>query len=107
MVGIHRLRTRRIGHNIAIEVHTKMDGDKSLRHAHDVATEVERRVKERYGPDTHIGIHMEPAERPFAFRNALPGTLHKGRVAAYLFCDIVRGDLGAKTAFIETQHGLS
>ena len=53
------------------------------------------------------GIHMEPAERPFAFRNALPGTLHKGRVAAYLFCDIVRGDLGAKTAFIETQHGLS
>lgn len=60
MVGIHRLRTRRIGHNIAIEVHTKMDGDKSLRHAHDVASVVERRVKERYGADTHIGIHMEP-----------------------------------------------
>ncbi len=60
VVGIHRLRTRRIGHNIAIEVHTKMDGDKSLRHAHDVASVVERRVKERYGADTHIGIHMEP-----------------------------------------------
>lgn len=65
VVGIHRLRTRRIGHNIAIEVHTKMDGDESLRHAHDVATEVERRVKERYGADTHIGIHMEPVgDRP-------------------------------------------
>ena len=42
-----------------------MDGDDSLRHAHDVATEVERRVKERYGADTHIGIHMEPVgDRP-------------------------------------------
>lgn len=62
VVRIHSLRTRRIGNNIAIEVHTEMDGDQSLRLAHNTASEVERRIKERYGADTHIGVHMEPAD---------------------------------------------
>ncbi len=61
VVGVHKLRTRRIGNNIAIEVHTEMDGDLSLREAHGIATEVEHRLRQRYGTGTHIGIHMEPA----------------------------------------------
>lgn len=59
--GLHHLRTRRIGNNIAIEVHLKMDGNMSLTEAHDIATEVEHRLREKYGSATHIGIHMEPA----------------------------------------------
>ena len=59
----HHLRTRRIGNHIAIEVHIRMDGQISLSDAHTVATEVERCLKEEFGPDTHIGIHMEPVKK--------------------------------------------
>ena len=58
----HHLRTRRIGNHIAIEVHLRMDGQTTLEYAHAVATEVEKRLKEEFGPDTHIGIHMEPSK---------------------------------------------
>ena len=56
----HHLRTRRIGNHIAIEVHIRMDGQTTLENAHTVATNVERHLKAEFGPDTHIGIHMEP-----------------------------------------------
>ena len=58
----HHLRTRRIGNHIAIEVHIRMDGQTSLEDAHTVATNVEKRLKEEFGPDTHVGIHMEPVK---------------------------------------------
>lgn len=56
----HHLRTRRIGNNIAIEVHIRMDGNISLNEAHRLTTNVENRLKEEFGEGTHIGIHMEP-----------------------------------------------
>lgn len=59
----HHLRTRRIGNHIAIEVHLRMDGKTSLEDAHTVATNVEKQLKSEFGPDTHIGIHMEPVKR--------------------------------------------
>lgn len=59
--GLHHLRTRRIGNNIAIEVHLKMDGNMTLTEAHEIASEVERQLRKKYGSETHIGIHMEPA----------------------------------------------
>ena len=59
----HHLRTRRIGNHIAIEVHLRMDGQTTLENAHAIATAVEKRLKEEFGPDTHIGIHMEPIKQ--------------------------------------------
>ena len=56
----HHLRTRRIGNHIAIEVHLRMDGQTPLENAHQVATDIEKRLKDEFGADTHIGIHMEP-----------------------------------------------
>ena len=56
----HNLRTRRIGNRVAIEVHIRMDGDVPLTQAHDLATDVERKLKERFGQSTHVSIHMEP-----------------------------------------------
>lgn len=58
----HHLRTRRIGNHIAVEVHLRMDGHTSLEDAHTVATNVEKRLKAEFGPDTHVGIHMEPVK---------------------------------------------
>ena len=56
----HNLRTRRIGNRFAIEAHVRMDGNASLSAAHDRASAIEQRLRERFGPQTHITIHMEP-----------------------------------------------
>ena len=56
----HNLRTRRIGNNVAIEVHIRMNGDLSLRHTHDRATAIEKKLKERFGEASHITLHVEP-----------------------------------------------
>ncbi len=56
----HHLRTRRIGNNIAIELHVRMDGAMSLKDAHDITKEIEAALKSEFGQNTHIGIHMEP-----------------------------------------------
>lgn len=56
----HNLRTRRIGDRIAIEVHVRMDGTLTLSETHDRATAIEQKLKKRFGPQTHVTIHMEP-----------------------------------------------
>lgn len=56
----HDLRTRRIGNHYAIELHILMDGNLSLKSTHDKATEIEKRLKERYGEETHVAVHVEP-----------------------------------------------
>ena len=58
----HDLRTRRIGNHYAIELHILMDGDLSLREAHDKATEVEETLRGHYGEDTHVAVHVEPRD---------------------------------------------
>lgn len=58
----HHLRTRRIGEHYAIEVHIRMDGSLPLIEAHRKATDIERKLKERYGAATHVGIHVEPVK---------------------------------------------
>jgi cation diffusion facilitator family transporter len=60
VVEPHELRTRRIGNHYAIELHVMMNGDMSLREAHDRASEVEDLLRERYGEETHVAVHVEP-----------------------------------------------
>ncbi len=56
----HHLRTRHIGNHIAIEIHIRMDGEMTLNKAHEITKQIEVSLKEEFGKDTHIGIHMEP-----------------------------------------------
>lgn len=58
----HNLRTRRVGNRIVAEVHIRLDGNQSLSEAHEKATEVERRIKARFGQQSHIVVHMEPVK---------------------------------------------
>jgi len=60
VVKPHELCTRRIGNHYAIEMHILMNGDMPLKEAHDKASEIERLLKERYGEETHVAIHVEP-----------------------------------------------
>ena len=58
----HDLRTRRIGNHYAIELHILMDGGISLKEAHDKASEVENALRQRYGEETHVVVHVEPKD---------------------------------------------
>lgn len=60
VVAFHRLRTRRIGSRRAVEVHIKMPGENSLTEAHNIASAIEKRLREEFGANAHVAIHMEP-----------------------------------------------
>lgn len=56
----HQLRTRQIGSYYAIEMHIVMDGNLSLYEVHQVTIDIETELREVFGKQTHIGIHVEP-----------------------------------------------
>ncbi len=58
----HNLRTRRIGNNYAIEIHIRVDGAMPVCDAHDLTKLIETRLRERFGQDTHVNIHVEPVK---------------------------------------------
>lgn len=56
----HNLKTRKIGNIFAIDVHIKLDKDISFVKSHDVATEIEISLREKFGAKTVTNIHTEP-----------------------------------------------
>lgn len=56
----HKLKTRRIGNRIAIEVHIRVDSTMSVKDSHDITVDIENRLKQEYGPDTLVIVHVEP-----------------------------------------------
>ena len=63
----HNLRTRRIGNRIAIEAHIRMDGELPLYLVHERASDIERKLKERFGAETHVTLHTEPTKESETF----------------------------------------
>ena len=61
IISVHKLRTRQVGNTIAIDFHAEMDGSQTLAEAHAKATEAEQALRAKFGPDTIINVHMEPA----------------------------------------------
>lgn len=56
----HNLKTRRIGSNIAIEVHVRVPGDMTVEKSHNLTVNIEQKLKEKYGVGTQVIIHIEP-----------------------------------------------
>ncbi len=56
----HRLRTRKIGSGIAIDIHILVDQKLNIVDAHDIATQVETILLKKYGRDTIVSVHIEP-----------------------------------------------
>lgn len=60
--GFHNLRTRKIGSDIAVDVHVRMDGNLRLVEAHDIASIIEKEIRNKFGQNSIVNIHMEPAK---------------------------------------------
>ena len=58
---VHELKTRRNGMSFIIDAHIAVDPDIPVVEAHDIATNVENALRERYGRETQINIHVEPS----------------------------------------------
>lgn len=56
----HNFRSRYVGKSIAIEVHIKVEKSLSVEVSHNIATAVEVSLRQRFGMDTHVGVHVEP-----------------------------------------------
>lgn len=56
----HNLKTRKIGSNIAIDLHIRLDENMSVKESHEITVKVEKKIREVYGPATHITLHVEP-----------------------------------------------
>ena len=56
----HNLRTRRIGSDIAIEVHIRVDGAMTVHDSHEISREIEHSLRAHFGENTAVAIHIEP-----------------------------------------------
>lgn len=56
----HNLRTRSIGNEIAIELHVRVKGNMTVYQAHKLTLEIEQNLRDRFGAETHIALHVEP-----------------------------------------------
>jgi len=61
---IHNLHTRRIGSIVAIEMHLRLPGEISLEESHHHATSIEKALREEFGQNAHIMLHIEPVKHP-------------------------------------------
>lgn len=57
---VHGLRTRCLGPGKAVEIHICVDPGLNIIEAHDIATAVENSLKEEFGKEMHVAIHVEP-----------------------------------------------
>ncbi|HUX14211.1 MAG TPA: cation diffusion facilitator family transporter, partial [Spirochaetia bacterium] len=56
----HNLRTRALGNNIAVDIHVRVDRDLSVVEGHAIANLVETRLRDTFGSDMHLSVHVEP-----------------------------------------------
>lgn len=63
MSELHKLRTRRVGNIYSISMHMRMHGNVSLYEAHRHTMLLEQRLRERFGQETLVSIHLEPLKK--------------------------------------------
>ena len=61
---VHNLKTRRIGSDIAIELHVRVPGNMTVSESHAATVEVEQRLREHYRQHTQVILHVEPEKVP-------------------------------------------
>ncbi len=64
VISAHNLRVRTSGGRYWVDVHVTVDPAMTVKAAHDVATSVEKAIREEIGRDTQAIVHVEPAEPP-------------------------------------------
>ena len=56
----HHLRSRRVGTVAVIELHFRVNPEMTVREGHELATQVEQKLRLNFGEDSILTIHVEP-----------------------------------------------
>ncbi len=66
VVDCHHVRLRSSGSKFFIDIHVLVDGNQSLKNAHDLTEDIERTIQQ-FLPDADVTVHPEPTpqENPF------------------------------------------
>lgn len=59
---IHDFKTRRAGRKGFVEFHLTVSGDMSVKHAHEICDEIEKKISEKH-KDISVTIHIEPKDK--------------------------------------------
>jgi cation diffusion facilitator family transporter len=60
VVNPHGVRSRKIGANVAVEIHIEVPGDMSVIRAHEIASAVEEKIGGMFEGETFVSVHVEP-----------------------------------------------
>ncbi|MCQ1536282.1 cation transporter [Methanosarcina sp. KYL-1] len=60
VLDCHKLKTRKIGSAIAVDVHIEVDRGLNIVDAHQISSHVENKLRGTYGGNSHLSIHVEP-----------------------------------------------
>ncbi len=61
VLSFHQVRIRKLGSHLLMDMHIMVDEDLNIKEAHDIATEVELKIKNKIGYNTtNVLIHIEP-----------------------------------------------
>lgn len=58
--AFHQFASRRNGYILLADFHIKVHPGMTVKDAHDVATDVEHRIKDQFGPHVRVNVHIEP-----------------------------------------------
>ncbi len=61
VLGVDMLHSRMFGNKVYIDLEISVDGDKSLREAHEVAERIHKNVEQQFPDVKHIMIHVNPS----------------------------------------------
>ena len=65
IIGIsqpHNVRTRMVGKTPVIDIHVRVDASMTVNSSHALATELENKLRSRFGDQTIATVHIEPLE---------------------------------------------
>jgi cation diffusion facilitator family transporter len=61
-LAVHHVTVHDLGDKLIVGIDLEVDGDMPLTEAHDVANGLERNVREEFGEDVEVDVHIEPLE---------------------------------------------
>lgn len=60
--SVHQLKTRQMGHYFVVDAHVVVDSALTVAEAHTITDHIECALRDTYGHETHISLHIEPME---------------------------------------------
>lgn len=60
--SVHQLKTRQMGHYFVVDAHVVVDSSLTVAEAHVITDHIEAALRNTYGHETHISLHVEPMD---------------------------------------------